>query len=786
MAGTEAALAALEIARGGRGGAWFVSGPAGSGKTWLLEQLTASVGDREIRWLHAARNTDANAGTFGAALEPRIVDAPTETELAESLRGTLLLADDVNQLDDGHIEVLGRLASRAERLDLLIVVSERSGTGRPATAKVATSCSAVTLGPLDLLRPTMRDLVSALDPDDAERVHRESRGWYELVAAHPALGDDNIEGLLLPRMAALSDPARLLATRLAFGASLDDGSAENAVGATGGDLDHLLVELEAGGLTHAGAMAPAVTSGLRQVTPIGARRQALQAALKDGTAASRRELADWLATTSDRSPEAMAVLVASAADRVPIEAVTLLALAVSAGAPPPAAELLVRAHTRAGQPGEALAEAIAAGVGGAPLRTALARVGRMTDAHAVHGDDDLQAAAVAAAIGDCATAARLIEGSAVTAVGPQAAAAALVRATSGLVNGDDHGLAARDAARLVDDGVDTSDWVLDPRCCAAIATSLALEGEPPTLDSPPHAFSQLGRVVRSWVDLRAGRTAQTAAPDGSELGPLDLALGAVIDAAASLRADRLDVLTTEVQRAARALEGVQLDAWHVPLVLEILAPAARAGVSVARLTDACDSLVRVCDQRSLLTLAYAVAKLMAAVSADDAGAVALAAQAFDDLRGDTPAHIVFGQTVPVLAAVYSGTVELDAVLAAAAALRDVGLVFEASRLTSAAALRSTNEDDAKALLRESRAMRQERRSVGRGGDVTELSDREVEVARLIVQGQTHKEVGATLFISAKTVEHHAARIRTKLGASGRAEMMSAIRDYLDATTNIDA
>ena len=46
---------------------------------------------------------------------------------------------------------------------------------------------------------------------------------------------------------------------------------------------------------------------------------------------------------------------------------------------------------------------------------------------------------------------------------------------------------------------------------------------------------------------------------------------------------------------------------------------------------------------------------------------------------------------------------------------------------------------------------------------------------LVVDAHTHKEIGAALFISAKTVEHHVAHIRTKLGVSTRAEMLSTLR-----------
>ena len=67
-----------------------------------------------------------------------------------------------------------------------------------------------------------------------------------------------------------------------------------------------------------------------------------------------------------------------------------------------------------------------------------------------------------------------------------------------------------------------------------------------------------------------------------------------------------------------------------------------------------------------------------------------------------------------------------------------------------------------------------------GGFVAGLSEREAEVGRLVLAGRTHRDIGAQLYISPKTVEHHVARIRTKLGATTRAEFVAALREVLDA------
>ena len=58
------------------------------------------------------------------------------------------------------------------------------------------------------------------------------------------------------------------------------------------------------------------------------------------------------------------------------------------------------------------------------------------------------------------------------------------------------------------------------------------------------------------------------------------------------------------------------------------------------------------------------------------------------------------------------------------------------------------------------------------GLASELSGREVEVLRLVADGQSNKEIGEQLGLSALTVKSHLARIARKLGTGDRAEMVA--------------
>jgi two-component system, NarL family, response regulator NreC len=64
---------------------------------------------------------------------------------------------------------------------------------------------------------------------------------------------------------------------------------------------------------------------------------------------------------------------------------------------------------------------------------------------------------------------------------------------------------------------------------------------------------------------------------------------------------------------------------------------------------------------------------------------------------------------------------------------------------------------------------QERKRTGRGAPV--LSDREIEVLRLVSQGHSNKDIAARLDLSTKTIEVHKANAMRKLGLSGRIDLL---------------
>ncbi|MFG1790343.1 LuxR C-terminal-related transcriptional regulator [Nocardia sp. NPDC049149] len=143
-----------------------------------------------------------------------------------------------------------------------------------------------------------------------------------------------------------------------------------------------------------------------------------------------------------------------------------------------------------------------------------------------------------------------------------------------------------------------------------------------------------------------------------------------------------------------------------------------------------------------------------------------------------------------------GEVSVGPVEAAVAGLTEIGMSWDAARLASEAALAAADSATATALLKLARTVRTDAKpqdpvlppaqpaakegtepaaDPANGESATMLSEREREVAELVLLGLTYREIGARLYISAKTVEHHVARIRRRIGARSRSELLSMLR-----------
>jgi DNA-binding CsgD family transcriptional regulator len=138
--------------------------------------------------------------------------------------------------------------------------------------------------------------------------------------------------------------------------------------------------------------------------------------------------------------------------------------------------------------------------------------------------------------------------------------------------------------------------------------------------------------------------------------------------------------------------------------------------------------------------------------------------------------------------VLGGEFDPEFVEAAARRLQQFGLAWDGSRLLGQAAAHSSDRHTIAGLLQAARSMQQTdepasaessptRGPVERAGHPApeRLSPRELDIALLLLQQRTYREIGHQLFISPKTVEHHVARMKQRLGVSGRADLLARLR-----------
>lgn len=150
-----------------------------------------------------------------------------------------------------------------------------------------------------------------------------------------------------------------------------------------------------------------------------------------------------------------------------------------------------------------------------------------------------------------------------------------------------------------------------------------------------------------------------------------------------------------------------------------------------------------------------------------------------------PAHPlarVMAHAGGVWMSVLGGKVDADAVEEAARSLAAAGLAWDGARLAGHGSRRTEDRRVVARLLavarelhRESAPRAEESTRTGAPEATGVLSQREWDVAVLVLQGKTYNEIGASIFISPKTVEHHVAHIRRRLGATSRSDLMAKLR-----------
>lgn len=300
-------------------------------------------------------------------------------------------------------------------------------------------------------------------------------------------------------------------------------------------------------------------------------------------------------------------------------------------------------------------------------------------------------------------------------------------------------------------------------------------------------------LLRAWSAMLAenhdqARELIARAIDGAgALPPRDQLLWHSLEVALARRSDDVGALLSAWQRARESL-------LHVPVDLFGLLPLGELVVAAARLRDSAWLQTHISHAWDLLAGLGdpPVWSTMLRWSAVQAG---ILLDRPSDLAPHAAALVrasVTSRLAAVLAAagrewveVLAGTFDAAGVESAARALATAGLPWDGSRLAGHAAARAVDRRDMSRLLSCARDLHPrpaaphqlEPRPLA-GRDSSGLSAREREVARLVLEGRTYREIGEAIFVSPRTAEHHIAQIRRRLGAAGRSDLLTKLRGAL--------
>jgi DNA-binding NarL/FixJ family response regulator len=304
-------------------------------------------------------------------------------------------------------------------------------------------------------------------------------------------------------------------------------------------------------------------------------------------------------------------------------------------------------------------------------------------------------------------------------------------------------------------------------------------------------FTKRHRLLRGWLRMQDGQLSAASA-DADTVGASrgrDGLWVAALRTAIARRGGDIGALYTHWSAGMEALAESSIDLFSLLPLGELWVAGARLRQS-ERLTPALEQgfgVLAALGEPTAWAPMLHWSGVHAGILAGDPLAVAPHGQALTAMAersGFAAALAAAGRTwLKVLA----NQVNADEVIAAARGLAQFGLTSDATRLAAQAALQAQDTKTSALMLQAARDLKLSAGSdsdpAPEGGEPerrprpasTTLSDREREVAELLLLGMPYRDIGTQLFISAKTVEHHVARIRRRLGAESRSEMLSMLR-----------
>lgn len=295
------------------------------------------------------------------------------------------------------------------------------------------------------------------------------------------------------------------------------------------------------------------------------------------------------------------------------------------------------------------------------------------------------------------------------------------------------------------------------------------------------------RLLAAWLPLVRGDTVTARSRlEAAEVGPAarDRLLWTAIETGIANRDNDMTALAAVRGQIRTAV------AEH-PIDLFALLPLGELVFAAARLRDQEWLTPYLREARTLLsrlgnpplwTSLLTWKCLQAAIVVEDLDTAHSYANELDGMSGHNPMSAAMAEAARVWLRILRDRVDHDEADRAARGLHAAGLAWDGARLAGQAAIRTTERPAMLALLECARALQGKGprpRAVDGANAEGLLSEREKEVAELVLSGLTYKQVGKRLFISAKTVEHHVGRIKQRLGCTNREELLNRLRELIN-------
>lgn len=311
------------------------------------------------------------------------------------------------------------------------------------------------------------------------------------------------------------------------------------------------------------------------------------------------------------------------------------------------------------------------------------------------------------------------------------------------------------------------------------------------------AFRNRLRLTDALVALRADHPerarARLKAVESSQrpLGLRDEVLAHSVRIGLARRTDAVPNLVRAWNAARQTVGRMPIDLTVIPALAELTIVAARLNEShfIAAPLAGAWALLDGVDSPECWATNLHWAELQAAILRNDRSDLDAHLTALRDAAATNRVARRLAEAGRVWVAALAGEVDVQTVERVVRDLAAVGYPWDASRLAGHAAGRAAEHQDTLQLLALARDLRPEASvpdparppAVGADDrrDDRRLSPREREVARLVLAGKTYAEIGTAIFISPRTAEHHIARIRRRLGATTRSELLARLRLVLD-------